>query len=147
MREEFKKYLNTIGITTHVLHNRIEEIYEVCSEMCPDEIIDIIVEDYIKEDGTREYEHVNFLSEKYIIGATNFVSTDQFLIAPLKKKVDDYKITKTNYDFKRANEKSRLNLVSTLNDGNVNWSLKASKENCDFLKDIILKYFKPNLRD
>ncbi len=47
MKEEFIKYLNTIGITTQVLLNRIEAIYEICLEICPEEVVDIFVDEYV----------------------------------------------------------------------------------------------------
>ncbi|MFZ2411541.1 MAG: hypothetical protein WAW23_08220 [Candidatus Methanoperedens sp.] len=146
MKDEFIKYLNTIGITTQVLHNRIEEIYEVCSEMCPDEIVDIFVDEYIKEDGSRDYEDLNFFSDTYQCGAKQFLTKDDYGIARLKKKVLLSKIQMQNYDFKKATEKSRLYLEVKF-EGELLASFKASKENCDFLRDIILKYYKPNFKD
>ncbi|MBU4374370.1 MAG: hypothetical protein KKD69_03760 [Euryarchaeota archaeon] len=146
MKGEFVEYLKSIGITTQVMHNRIETIYEVCSEICPDEIVDIFVDEYIKEDGSREYEDLNFFSDTYQFGAKQFLTKDDYGIARIKKKVLLSKIQMQNYDFKKATEKSRLYLEVKF-EGELNASFKASKENCDFLRDIILKYYKPNFKD
>ena len=62
MKEEFIDYLKLIGITTEEYLNRIETIMEVHSELCQEEIIDIFVDEYIKEDGTREYEDLSLFS-------------------------------------------------------------------------------------
>lgn len=144
MKEEFIEYLNAIGITTDVLHQRVEKIYEDCLEICNDEFVDIFVDDYIKEDGTRQYESITFFSDKYHFGARQFLTEDNYLIISTNKKVLVYVIRKQNYDFKKATEKSRLNLyIKFEGEGGIEGNFKASKENCDFLKDIFFKYFKP----
>lgn len=146
MKDEFIKYLNIIGITTESLHNRIEQIYKECLEVCPEEIVDIFVEEYIKDDGSREIENVDFFSENYQFSANQFLTNDNYNLVRIKKRVLIVKIQKQNYDFIKATQKSRLNLIVTI-DGGLIGDFKASKENCDYLKDILLKYFKPNLKD
>ena len=64
------EYLDGIGITTNVLKERVKLVYSVASQMCPEEIEDIFVTDYIKEDGTREYESLWFFSDKYCLEVT-----------------------------------------------------------------------------
>lgn len=147
MKKEFVDYLKSIGITTKALFERIEEICEFCSEICPDEIVDIFVDEHIKEDGTREYEDLSFFSDKYSVGARQFLTKDDFIIAPIKRRIYSYIIQKQDYDFKKATEKSRLKIQINLGPGGVSGNFKASKENCGFLRDIILKYIKPNLKE
>jgi len=53
---------------------------------------------------------------------------------------------KQDYDFKKATEKSRFYSNSTL-DFDFGMEFKASKENCDYLKEIILRYILPNLKE
>ncbi|MEA1992572.1 MAG: hypothetical protein U9N58_10345, partial [Thermodesulfobacteriota bacterium] len=65
MKKEFIDYLESIGIKGGVLLDRIESIYEFYSEMCPDDIVDIFVTDYIDSDGKREYENLWFFSDRY----------------------------------------------------------------------------------
>ncbi len=60
MKEEFIEYLKSIGITAEEYLKRIETIMEVYSELCQGEIVDIFVDEYIKEDGTREYEATGY---------------------------------------------------------------------------------------
>jgi hypothetical protein len=145
MKEEFIKYLESIGIA-NALRERIDTIYKFYQEIYPDEITDIFITDYIKEDGTREYENLWFFSEKHCMEAKRFITKDDFDIVPIKKRVNYWTIQKQNYDFKKATEKSRLYLKFDL-DAGINCDFKAAKENCDYLRKIILKYIVPNLKE
>lgn len=145
MREEFIKYLESMGIT-RALRERIETIYECCKEICSNEITGIFITDYIKEDGSREYESLWFFSDKYCMEAKQFITTDDFDITPIKKRINYCTIQKQNYDFKKATEKSKLFLRVKF-DAEMAGVFKATKENCDYLKEIILKYIKINLKE
>jgi len=147
MRKEFVKYLDSIGITT-ILQERIATIHEHFEQICPDEITDIFVTDYIKQDESREYEYLCFFSEKYFMDAKQFAAEDDFSINPIKKRLYGLNIKKKDYDFKKATEKSRLLIHWYVDIGlGVEIILKASKENCDYLKDIAFKYVVPNLEE
>lgn len=145
MRQEFMKYLKSIGIT-ETLSKRIERIYEFYREICPDEIKDIFVTEYIKEDGSREYENLWFFSKKYWMEAKQFIIKDDFDITSIQNRIYYWSIQKEDYDFKKAGEKSRLYLHSRLDTG-IGGDFKASKQNCDYLRDIILKHVAPNLKE
>ena len=145
MKEEFIEYLKSIGLT-ETLCKRIETIYEFYNDVCPDEITGIFVTDYITRDGSREYETLWFFSEKYAMEAKQFIKKDDFDITPIKNRIQYWRIEKQNYDFKKATEKSRLYLEFTLDTG-ISGDFKASKENCDYLRNIILKYVLPNLKE
>jgi hypothetical protein len=147
MKKEFMDYLGSIDIKGEVLIDRIESIYEFYKEMCPDEIVDIFVTDYIDSEGGREYENLWFFSDKYIMEAKEFAAgKDDFDITPIKDRVKYCKIQKKDYDFKEAIEKSRLRLEFTFGFFGARCDFKAAKENCDALRDIILKHVKPNMR-
>jgi hypothetical protein len=145
MKKEFKKYLESIGITK-TFCKRIETIYEFCTKICPDKITGIFVTEYIKEDGSREYENLWFFSPKYSMEAKTFTTKDDFDMTPIQKRIYYWTIQKRDYDFKKATEKSRLYLHFELDTGGMG-DLKASKENCDYLKDVILKYVVLNLKE
>jgi len=114
----------------------------VASEICPEEIEQIFIADYIKEDNTRAYESIWFFSERYCLEVKNFETDYNIDIVPIK--VYWFEMSLKDYDFKKATQKSRLQ-VSMIFDGQISGSLKAAKENCDVLRDILLKYIKPNL--
>ena len=75
MRAEFIKYMESVGITK-VLRERIETIYECCKVLCVNEITGIFITDYIKQDGTREYESLWFFSDKNCMEAKQFIPPD-----------------------------------------------------------------------
>jgi hypothetical protein len=147
MKEQFITYLTAIDLTD-VFIKRIDEIYQfyeaILRTKLNDEIQDIFVTDYITKEETREYENVWFFSKKYFMEAKLFIKQDDFDICPISKDIGWLQIKKQNYDFVKSSEKSRLNVryLSTLKGSG---ELKASKENCDYLKEMYLKYMLPNL--
>jgi len=145
MKEEFVIYIRSIGITV-ILQKRIEEIYEFYEKICPDEITDIFVTDYIKDDVSREYENLWFFSKKYCMEAKGFTVRDEFDMVPIRKRVVGWDMQKKDYDFKTATSKSRITLVFKLLEG-VGGTLKAASMNCDYLKDIFLKHIIQNLQE
>jgi len=145
MKAEFLEYLKLIGITEEKYLKRIETIIEVHSTICQEEIIDIFVDEYIKEDGTREYDGITFFSNEYVFGATQFLTEDNFMFSKRMKNVTVITIKGNNYDFKKATENSRLNMEIRHDIRELYGIFKASKENCDYLKKIYFKYIAPNI--
>jgi len=145
MKGEFIKYLDCISIT-NALRGRIETIYKLCKQLCPEEIKDIFITDYIKEDGSRVYENLWFFSEKNCMEAKNFRAVEDFDIIPMKKRVTFWNIKIHNYDFKKATDTSRLFLAIRF-DIDMAGYFKAAKENCDYLKEIIFKYAMKNIKE
>lgn len=147
MKDEFVEYLNMIGITSEKYLERIEAIIEIHSNICQEEIIDIYVDEYIKEDGTRDYEDISFFSNKYNFSANQFLTEDNFVLMKRFENVTGIVIKQKNYDFKNATENSRLNIVVRYETSEIYSKFKASKENCDKLKQIYFKYIAPKIRD
>jgi hypothetical protein len=143
MNTNLAQYLTAIGMS-EALRNRVQEVFEFYKALCPDEIKAAFVTDYIKEDGSREFENLWFFSTEYMMEAKQFVTKDDFDLTPILNKVKYWTLQKSDYDFKKASEKSRLHVHLILNTG-ISGDLKASKENCDYLKEIILKHIIPNL--
>ena len=143
MKDEFLQYLKRISLTD-VLINRIEKIISSYLLLCPEEIVDIFVSEFIKEDGMREYESLWLFSEKYTMEAKQFIIQDDFDITPLKKRVYYIGIKKQDYDFKEITDKSRLTIDFTLEEM-VQGDLKGSKENCEYLLKVFVKHILPNL--
>lgn len=147
MTQEFKlemgEYLVTIEMP-EIFRKRVFAIYDFYHKICPEEITGVFVTDYLNEDGTRQYENLWFFSEKCLMEAKQFITKDDFDITPIKNIKSYIQIKKENYDFNKATEKSKINL--TLGERfALECLIKASKENCDYLKEIILKYFIPEL--
>jgi len=145
MKKEFLTYLESIGITRPI-RKRIETIYEFYKEICSDKITGIFVTEYIKESAEREYENLWLFSLKCCMEAKNFITQDNFDTDSIHKRVTGWEIQKQGYDFKKATEISRFSLLFYLPFDRAG-SLKASKKNCDYLKEIFLNYIVPNMKD
>ena len=143
MKAAFIEYLKNIGITEPI-QERITTIYGFFVETCPEEVEDIFVSDFIREDGTREYTSIRFLSEKYTMLAIDFINKDDFRISPLRG-LRTVRLQKRDYDFKKANERSRMSIRVYYTDDTYS-DYQASKTNCDYLKDIFYKYYCPKYK-
>jgi hypothetical protein len=146
MKKEFREYLASLDIRDGVLSDRIDSIHKFFLSVCPDMIRGIFVTEYIDSEGIREYEDLWFFSHRCIMQAKGFArGRDNFSIAPLHNCVTHYRVIKQDYDFKKATERSRLHIVIGLS-GGISVDLKASKENCDALRMVILTHVKLNLK-
>jgi len=144
MKEEFKTYLEAIDISRPI-RDKIETIYKFFQKICPDEITDIFVTDYLNKEGMRQYDNLWFFSKGYFMEAKQFLTNDDFDITPAKNILKYLQIVKKDYDFDKATELSRMSLNIRF-DAAITGNFKASKKNCDYLKDIILNHIKPNLK-
>jgi len=147
MKAKYKAYLEKIGLSSEAVRNNVERIIVYTQELCKEEIIDIFVEDYYTEDGSREYESLWLISERYICEARDFRKTAEYDIdvGRLKEAIIYFRAYIKNYDFKNTTKESRL-MIECANDTETSFALKASHENCNKLKEIIDKYIKPNMK-
>lgn len=143
MKTEFKDYLKDINMSD-ILVERVMEVFNFYQLVHANEITDIFVTDYLKEDGERVYESLWFFSQGYLMEAKGFMSKDEFDMSPLLKCVSYWSLEKKNYDFQKATVKSRLFIKIKFSELDINAQFKASKENCDYLKNIFHKYILPN---
>jgi len=139
MREEFKRYLDSVGLSL-TLRERTAALYELFHELCPEEIKWIFVTDYITQEGTRDFESLWFFSEMYVMEAKQFTHTDNLDMLLLERPISYWSLQKQNYDFKQATDKFRL-FFNFRTSFQATGALKGSKENCDFLRDLIKDYF------
>jgi len=146
MKAEFVSYLDSVGLSSDTVKNNVESIYQYASILCPEEIADIFVCDFIKDDGSREYESLWFFSPNYMMEVRNFRSDRQYDIDLARSKgwIAYYRTYAKDYDFKRASSESRMT-IEALNNDTVNMEWKASRDNCDKLKSILENYLKPNI--
>lgn len=149
MEKKFNTYLKSIGMGNRLI-KRVEEIYAFYEEtaiLLDDQIKDIFIHEYIEADLKRHYESAWFFSDKYMFEAKSFIKKeDDFDMAILKDGITYIVIKKESYDFRKANDKSRLTIEfdSIPNNESV---IRASKRNCDNLRDIMLKYLVPNFKE
>ena len=144
MKEEFLKYLKDIGITTQTLTNRIEELYNYCSRIVNEDFDDIFIEDIVKKNKERDYIGMILFTKKLFFIINNIFKDEYNALSFYKQNFEVVIIKKLSYDFIEANEDSRLNIE--IHYGSRVWDLKATYKNCDYLKNIFDKYFKPILK-
>lgn len=142
MKTEWTEYLNLIGITG-LFYKRVEEILDFYQKVYPDQAEDIFVGEYIDNDGNRQYESLWIFTESKIGEAKKFLTEDDFDSTFSKKQIKYWSIKKENYDFLEASTKSRM-VIRFILKYNTNGELKASRENCKYLKTIFFKYFVVN---
>ena len=146
MKTEHRSYLQQVGLGNQYIE-RVRTLYGLVSTISPiAEVADIFVSEYVQANGVRVYENVWFFTAEayHAIEAHNFISEDNVDFVTLKGRIKQFFVQKQKYDFERATEESRLN-VEFRTDLDVIGKMKASKENCDHLRDIVLKYLRPNL--
>lgn len=112
--------------------------------MCPDEIKDIIITNYVKNDLTTEFQSLWFFSDKYCLEAKKFLTKYDLDIAYFYESVKYWNIKLEDYNYKKASTKSKITLEAELLQG-IALEFRAEGINCDYLKKIINKYIKPNV--
>ena len=146
MNEKFLNYLKDIGITTQKLTDRIEELYQISVRMVGHEFDDILIEDIVKKNKERDYISVFFFSKDIIVIINNIYEAiiDIIPVPNLIHGLMRIRIRNESYDFIEANEDSRLFIELTSNDLII--ESRATSKNCDYLKDIFEKYYKPLIK-
>jgi len=144
VKDQFLKYLKGIYLTDVLIH-RIDQIIKEYEHLCPDEIIDIFVSDYVKEDGSREYESLWLFSGNYTMEAKEFVNKDDYDITPIKRHISYVSMEKQDFDFKNISEKSRFKIYFKMESDAIGEN-KGSKENCIYLTNILNEHILPNLK-
>lgn len=150
MKEKFHDYLETIG-TTKTARARVQEILTFYERILPEEISDIFVTDFLNEDGVREFENLWMFSDSLVMEAKRFLTTDDFDMLMLPESIPYWQLTKQAYDFVQATDESRFTVTLQISKSSglmsMGGELKASRENCDFLRDLFLARIAPRSRD
>ncbi|MHB0858196.1 MAG: hypothetical protein ACYC5M_11580 [Anaerolineae bacterium] len=141
MKSEFSAYLESIGMG-EVYVRRVGEIVSFYQNLFGEDEVDIFVSEYVQEnDDRRVYESLWILTPSWVGEAKGFLDRDDFDWSALNE-VRYWKIEKKEYDFRKASDRSRCTLRFTLS-----WttagSMKSSGYNCDYLKQILIKYMLP----
>lgn len=146
MQDDFEKYLQAIG-TSNTLRERASYVYDVIAKLCPEKIAHIFLSDLITQDGTRTYENLWFFSPNFAMEAKDFLSKDDYDIASIGV-VSYLRVQMVDYDFKQATDKSRANLNFSFgfSPTAISGTMKATRENCDFLREVTIKIILPRIR-
>ena len=139
MKTEFTQYLNQIGIIGFY-YDRTQNVIEVLSRVIGEDVLDIFVSDYLDGEGKRNYEDLLLFTQQRIIEVKRFLTQDHYFINKVQgSPIIGIELNVTEYDFKKATEKSRVFLKLIWGTG-LNVAMKASRENCDYLNGIFKKY-------
>ena len=140
MKEEFSDYLKNIGII-ELYYERSVEIYNIFSELSNKDILDIFVSNYVDSEGKDNFQDMILFTEDIIFEAYNYLNNYDFYINHIKNcPLSGLELKVTDYDFKNASDKSRINCRLNF-ERTLSIEMKASKQNCDYLNNIIKKYF------
>jgi len=145
MKEKFLNYLKDINLTTQKLTNRIEELYQICVEIVGQEFDDIFIDDIIKKNKERDYLGMGLFSKDIFATIGNIYEDkiDIITVSKLNLELLGITIKKESYDFIEANEDSILKIELLC--GMSSLESRATSKNCDHLKNIFERYYKPLL--
>lgn len=148
MKKEFVDYLIDIGVYSEVIIKRIEHFLYIFRNLDFQEIKDIFISEYRESSGQRNYLSLDFYTDDYALSVNSFLSEDDFTIDKIAKVLFTISYEVKNYNFDKASESSRLNIdCFSKYQENAYWFAKASGKNCDYLRDIMKKYFNKKFTD
>lgn len=138
-----ESYIKNIGGST-VLIAKVKEIKKLADQICPEKIVAFHLSEFKKTNGERKFESVFFFSEKFILESHNILTDELNIdIALIKGYIDFYKIELKDYNYVKAVEASKMQIMGQL--GNAIILMKATGNNCDNLWKIIHEFIKPNI--
>ena len=146
MKKEFEVYLASIDLSSQTVKDNIELVIRYATKLCKEEVTDIFVEDYYKDNGSREYGSLWLISKGYLCEARNFRSTVEYDIdvAPIKNGVIYLRIYLKNYDLEETSNESRVRVMFA-DKQSTDYELRATSKNCNKLMELIENYIKPNM--
>ena len=118
------------------------------SEKCVGEpFLDILIGEYVTEEGSREYESLLFLTENYVLEAERFAVEPKLWITTYRHRIDHMSFQSKDYDLKVASSSSRVNFRCEWASSDFELVYRASGSNCDHLRTFALHHILPNLVD
>lgn len=146
MKKKWRDYLKAIGFKKPYI-DQASKVLEFYEEILADEIDDIFVEDFVDEAGERHYESMWVLTSNSLHEARDFLTkVDEDFDCVPGSDIIYWRLRKKDYDFQKATEQSRMSIDLIFAD-DVSGSMKASKENCDYLRNIFIKYVAKSAKD
>lgn len=142
MKSADRAYLKEIDVAAP-LTERIEELLSIAGSVIPSAIDRIFVSEFRAADETRQYAGLWFIGKTFFSEAPAFVTQNRFDCVPLARNIARYDVSSSNYDFKKTNKDSQLNVSFQLS-STINGQLYASGTNCRHLRDILAIYVAPH---
>ena len=138
MKEAFKEYLVNIGITD-LFFEKAEAVIAFYEELYPDQLENIFVSEYVDDEGKRHYDNMWLFTKDLACEAKAFLTRDEFDVASFGNKVEHWIVKKESYDLCEASSRSRMTLQFTMST-QIGGTLRASGENCDFLREVLKEH-------
>lgn len=147
MKPEHAAYLAQLGLTPDKpLFKKAERLLALAAIVSPEEPKTIFVSEFTKEDGKREFLSFWMFSDRYSLESKDFPGANETLdVAYISRSIAYVEIKQKQYDFKEAADASRLTIAFTYSVSTIHSTLRASKNNCDALRNVYLEYLKPNI--
>ncbi|HET6309680.1 MAG TPA: hypothetical protein VFH00_01600 [Candidatus Nitrosotalea sp.] len=143
--EQIQAYCIGLGMPKALIE-RAKLIHALYGKLGINDISDVFISEYVKEDGERSFENLWFFADKHVMEAKQFATEIDLDMAP-STVVSYIDLKQTEYDLEHSTGASRLFVTATLPLGmGVGLTFKASRENCDYLKTIVIKYLMPRLQ-
>jgi hypothetical protein len=149
MIKRFADYLSSIGMTEKAYVARVEECLTLLTEIAPERLQEIVIEDIVQEDGTRQYLHLNAFTSNHLLGMDNFLSGDTVQMYRLTRRVVSLQTSATNFDFKTGTTRSRIHIVFRLESHapGTGWVLQGSGTNAAHIWRITKERVRPQLAE
>lgn len=144
MNANFEQYCESVGLS-QIQIPRVRQIFTEYGQIINQEIRDIFISEQTTAENARLYISLWFFTDSHFMEAKNFLTTDDFDLAILKKRVKYAHFTKGNYTFgQAATNASTFALDLQLSDM-INAQLRASQNNCANLLALYKKHILPNI--
>ncbi len=143
---ELEKYLDLLG-ASEIVRIKIGEYLKLIGMIIPnnDPIQDVFITNSISED-TITFENLWFFTDNFILESKNFLSnTTNIDITSHNNFISRYEISFRNFDFvnNSTSKDSWLHIDGGID--NTIFEMDSMGVNCQYLPNIILKYFVPNI--
>jgi hypothetical protein len=137
----FEKYFEDLSLTAPI-RTRVEEVLGQIRAACPEEIVDILISEYVQQDGSHIHQSVWAFS-KNLVSEGGLLTGDsiRFDIVRLDRKVEQVTIDQRDFDWNApARVQSRLTVDVRFQLMGLAAHMQASGPNCEVLRDIVKKY-------
>jgi hypothetical protein len=141
---EITNYLMAINISEPI-KKRIIEIVDISKAFSLEEQIDdIFISEYKTEDKRREFESIWIFTKTYVMEAKKFRIANEIDIINRLRGFDYLTINFDEYDYinNKSKKNSKMSMRAQSIESEMSCVLKASGNNCEYLKNILEKYFR-----
>lgn len=146
MTKRFKDYLTSIGMTEEPFLKRVEHCLARMTAVAPEPVVDLIAEDVVQEDGSKQFLHLAAFTKNCIVAIDQFLTSDEVCVIRLSRGISQLAVASTSYDFQNASPEARISIEFTFTDpATSSWTLQGSGSNCDHIWDLMKKHVRPQL--